>query len=110
MDFAVPPGRSRATTKESVQRGASPRQVVVNRPVAESNCGGEIRPWRATGSELPVRNKEVYMSLKVNSIRWGATGEYATQMRNLELKPKLPEGSQSMTTEATASEPVLKQR
>ena len=50
------------------------------------------------------------MSLKVNSIRWGATGEYATQTRNLELKPKLPQGRQSVTTEAIASEPGLKKR
>ena len=47
-----------ATAKALARRGASPRQVWVNRPVAESNCGGEIRSWEATGSELPVRNKE----------------------------------------------------
>ena len=34
------------------------------------------------------------MSLKVNSIRWGATGECATVTRNLELKPMLPAGRQ----------------
>jgi hypothetical protein len=87
-----------------MQRGESPRQVWVNRPVAEGNCGGEIRPWRATGSELPVRNEEARTSLNVNSIRWGATGEGATITRNPELKPKLPEGRQSPTTVATAND------
>jgi len=47
-----------ATVKALAQWGESPHQVYVNRPVAESNCGGEIRPWEATESELPVRNKE----------------------------------------------------
>jgi len=46
----------------------------------------------------------------VNSIRWGATGECATIMRNPELKPKLPEGRRSETTSATANEPELKKR
>ena len=50
------------------------------------------------------------MSLKVNSIRWGATGECATIMRNPELKPMLSEEGQLETTEATANEPALKKR
>ena len=40
----------------------------------------------------------------MNSIRWGATGECATIMRNPELKPKLPEGRRSETTSATAND------
>ena len=47
------------------------------------------------------------MSLKVNSIRWGATGECATITRNLELKPKLSEERQLETAAATANEPEL---
>ena len=100
----------RATVKALAQRGASPRQVQVNRPVAEGNCGGEIRPWEATGSELPVRNEEAPRSLSVNSIRWGATGECATIMRNPELKPKLSKERQSEANAATANEPELKKR
>jgi hypothetical protein len=99
-----------ATAKAPAQQGASPCQVQVNRPVAEGNCGGEIRPWEATGSELPVRNDQVLMSQKVNSIRWGATGECATITRNPELKPKLSNERQRETTAATANEPRLKKR
>jgi hypothetical protein len=91
-----------------MQRGGNPRQVEINRPVAESNCGGGSRPWRATGSELSVRNKRARESPKVNSIRWDATGEYAREIRNLELKPMLSMERQSATTEAKASGPVLK--
>jgi hypothetical protein len=91
-----------------MQRGGSPRQVEINRPVAESNCGGGSRPWRATGSELSVRNKRARESPKVNSIRWDATGEYASEMRNLELKPMLSMERQLATTAARVSEPVLK--
>jgi len=50
------------------------------------------------------------MSLKVNSIRWGATGECATIMRNPELKPKLSKERKSETTAATANEPELKKK
>jgi hypothetical protein len=48
------------------------------------------------------------MSLKMNSIRWDATGECATITRNPERKPKLPVGGQLETTEATANDPTLK--
>jgi hypothetical protein len=48
------------------------------------------------------------MSLKVNSIRWGATGECATITRNPELKPKLSMQRRLETTEATANDPELK--
>jgi len=105
----TPSGRGRcATAKASAQRGESPRQVWVNRPVAESNCGGESRPWRATGSELPVRNKEARMGLKMNSILLGATGERATKTRSPELKPKLSQERSLETAAATANEPELK--
>jgi hypothetical protein len=50
------------------------------------------------------------MSLKMNSIRWGAAGEFATITRNPELKPKLSQERQSETAEATANEPELKKR
>ena len=48
------------------------------------------------------------MSLKVNSIRWGATGERATITRNPELKPKLSQERSLETAAATANEPELK--
>lgn len=48
------------------------------------------------------------MSLKVNSIRWDATGECATITRNPELKPKLSKERQPETAAATANEPELK--
>ena len=54
--------------------------------------------------------KGLQMSLKVNSIRWGATGECATITRNPELKPKLSKERQWETTAATANEPALKKR
>ena len=66
-----------AAVKATTQRGESPRQVRVTRPVVESNCGGESRPWRATGSELPVPNTRSHGAPAVNSIRWDATGERA---------------------------------
>ena len=50
------------------------------------------------------------MSLKVNSIRWGATGECATITRNPELKPKLSKERQTETNAATANEPELKKQ
>jgi hypothetical protein len=50
------------------------------------------------------------MSLKVNSIRWGATGERATITRNPELKPKLSQERSLETAAATANEPVLKKK
>jgi len=34
-----------------------PVRSEISGSVAESNCGGVIRPWRATESESPVRNK-----------------------------------------------------
>ena len=46
----------------------------------------------------------------MNSIRWGATGECATIMRNPELKPKLSKKRQLETTAATANEPELKKK
>jgi hypothetical protein len=48
------------------------------------------------------------MSLKMNSIRWGATGECATITRNPELKPKLSNERQPEMAAATANEPELK--
>ena len=58
-------------------------------PVVESNCGGVIRPWRATENERPVRNARGRKAPNVNSIRWGVTGERAGKTRNLERRPKL---------------------
>ena len=46
----------------------------------------------------------------MNSIRWGATGECATIMRNPELKPKLSKKRQLETTAAIANEPELKKK
>jgi hypothetical protein len=44
----------------------------------------------------------------VNSIRWDATGEYAREIRNLELKPMLSNERQLAATAVRASEPELK--
>ena len=74
---AVAERRWSAAVKATTRWGESPHQARVTRPVAESNCGGESRPWRATGSELPVPNTRSHMAPAMNSIRWDATGERA---------------------------------
>lgn len=54
-----------------------PVRIKVTGPVVESNCGGVIRPWRATGSKVPVRKDRAQMSPSLNLIRCDVTGEQA---------------------------------